>query len=181
MTTNYNEHVESDINRSTESPVSVLFVCTANVCRSPTAHGVFLDFVARANYSDAFVVDSAGTKAQHSGKPPEGRAQKVALQAGYDLSDLRARPLAESDFDEFHYIIAMDSSHLEKINSMAPDEFKGSAALLMDYANEPEMSEVPDPYYGSTNDFRVALDLIEQGCIGLLEHIVAKLPTNTSP
>lgn len=154
--------------------VGVLFVCTANVCRSPTAHGVFEDFIDRAGYSDLIHVDSAGTKAQHTGKPPEARAQKIAVRAGYDISSLVARPLLESDFDEFDYIIAMDSSHLTRIEEMRPPTYSGHTARLMEFADDRSMLDIPDPYYGSTNDFVVALDLIEQGNIGLLEYIVGK-------
>lgn len=153
-------------------PIGVLFICTANVCRSPTAHGVFLDFIKRANYEDSFVVDSAGTKAQHSGKPPELRAQKIALAGGYDISQLEARPLAASDFDDFDFILGMDNGHIDNINQMKPQGFAGTVELLMSYAQNAESNEIPDPYYGSTNDFKIALDMIEQGCIGLLEQLV---------
>ncbi len=165
--------IETPDEVSTTDKVSVLFVCTANVCRSPTAHGVFEDYLKRTNLEAYFNVDSAGTKAQHTGKPPEARAQKIAVKAGYDLSHLIARPLLDEDFMRFDYIIAMDSGHLNHIESMQPPTFAGTAALLMSFSNEYQGSlDIPDPYYGATNDFVVALDLVEQGCIGLLEHIV---------
>lgn len=151
--------------------ISVLFVCTANVCRSPTAHGIFLDYISRTGWSSNFRVDSAGTNARDGGKPPEDRASKLARDAGYDLSSLRARAILDADFASFDYIIAMDDGHIEKLQARAPADFKGRIALLMEFSDKPEMRQVPDPYYGSMNDFRIALRLIEDGCIGLLEKL----------
>lgn len=152
--------------------ISVLFVCTANVCRSPTAHGVFEDFVARAGYKRLFNVDSAGTNANHSGKPPEPRALSVAADCGYDLSSLRARSLDDGDFRIFDYIVAMDQSHVDKLEARKPEDFAGSICLLLEHSELPSM-EVPDPYYGSKNDFVLAMNLIEEGCISLLENLVS--------
>lgn len=152
--------------------LSILFVCTANVCRSPTGHGVFLDFVERAGLSSRFYVDSAGTNAKKDPKPPEPRAQKIATKAGYDLSALISRPIVDADFKVFDYFIAMDQSHVDKIKAAQPADFKGNIALMMSFSDNEEYTDVPDPYYGSTGDFRTAMNLIEEGCIGLLEHLV---------
>lgn len=159
---------------ASDQPISVLFVCTANLCRSPTAHGVFEDFLRRAELESYFHVDSAGTNVSHPGNAPEERAQQIAIRAGYDLSHLQARPLEAADFDNFQYIICMDSSHVEKVRERQPPHFLGSAELLLHYCGSLKDSEVPDPYYGSLGDFKRAMLLIEEGCVSLLEDLVER-------
>lgn len=152
---------------------SVLFVCTGNICRSPTADGVMRKLVQQAGL--AIEVDSAGTIDYHTGESPDRRAQHHAGRRGYDLSALRARRLAAEDFHRFDLILAMDRSHLAILNRHCPPERKSSLRLLMDFARSSGHHEVPDPYYGGDEDFEHVLDLVEDACSGLLEHVQAQL------
>lgn len=153
------------------SNISVLFVCMGNICRSPTAHGVFLDLVAREGLSDVIHVDSAGTHAYHVQEPPDRRAQDAALKRNVDLSALRARKAIEDDFHTFDYILAMDESNYGDLSSIAPAEHKNKLKLFLDYAPQLGVKEVPDPYYGGRNGFEKVLDLIEIASQGLLKDL----------
>ncbi len=103
----------------------VLFVCLGNICRSPTAHGVFREIVARRGLSEQISIDSAGTAAYHIGNPPDHRSAVCALQRGYDLSDLRARQAVTADFSQFDYILAMDAQNLSDLESICPSDYQG--------------------------------------------------------
>lgn len=153
--------------------MKLLFVCTGNICRSPTAEGVMAFHLRRAGLADRVAVDSAGTMAYHEGEEPDPRAQMVAEQRGYDLSDLRARLLEPEDFREFDLLLAMDRGHLRSMKRMRAGP--ADVRLFLDYANGQRGRDVPDPYYGQKRDFDVALDLIEMGVRGLLDEIAAKL------
>ncbi|MCW9044605.1 MAG: low molecular weight phosphotyrosine protein phosphatase [Pseudopelagicola sp.] len=139
--------------------MKVIFVCLGNICRSPTAEGVF-----RAMAQDV-VTDSAGTSDWHVGAPPYGAMQAAAKARGYDLSDLRARPFSAEDFARFDLIIGMDASNIANIERLRPAGNATPVRLFTEYAPERGMSEVPDPYY--TRDFNGALDLIEACARGL--------------
>lgn len=138
--------------------MKVLFVCLGNICRSPSAEGVF------RTMSDA-ETDSAGTSGWHVGDPPYGPMQKAAKKRGYDLSDLRARAFVAQDFDRFDLIIGMDDSNLQNIEDLRPSGNETPVVCFTDYAPSSGMNEVPDPYY--TRDFDGALDLIEACAQGL--------------
>ena len=148
---------------------SVLFVCLGNICRSPTAHGVFSAQVAEAGLAGRIAIDSAGTGAWHVGEPPDGRATAAALQRGYDLSGLRARQVDPADFERFHYILAMDRSNLSHLEAMRPAGYRGHLGLFLDFHPRPPTREVPDPYYGGDRGFEEVLDLVERAGRGLLE------------
>ena len=148
---------------------SVLFVCLGNICRSPTAHGVFSAQVAEAGLADRIAIDSAGTGAWHVGEPPDGRATAAALQRGYDLSGLRARQVDPADFERFHYILAMDRSNLSHLEAMRPAGYRGHLGLFLEFHPRPPTREVPDPYYGGDRGFEEVLDLVERAGRGLLE------------
>lgn len=150
---------------------AVLFVCLGNICRSPTAHGVFETMVKEAGLAQQVTIDSCGTGSWHIGQPPDERTQKAALARGYDLSHLRARRLEEDDFKHFDYIIAMDTRNLADAMKMAPDNYAGNIQLFMDYAPEESAMEVPDPYYGNEDGFEHVLHLIETASTGLLNRI----------
>ncbi len=138
--------------------MKVLFVCLGNICRSPSAEGVFREMTQATT-------DSAGTAAWHVGKPPYGPMQEAASRRGYDFSDLRARQFTANDFEAFDLIIGMDDSNIADIESLRPQGNTTPVKRLTDYAPEAGMDEVPDPYY--TRDFDGALDLIEACAKGL--------------
>ncbi|MGB0468500.1 MAG: low molecular weight protein-tyrosine-phosphatase [Pontibacterium sp.] len=145
----------------------VLFVCLGNICRSPTAHGVFQDLLNITGLGAQVVVDSAGTAAFHIGKAPDSRSVAAAKQRGYDLSGLRARQVSAADFNRFDYILAMDSSNLANLEALCPDDYRGHLGLFLDFTAL-EGHEVPDPYYGGQNGFDHVLDLVESASEGLL-------------
>jgi len=149
----------------------VLFVCLGNICRSPTAHGLFQHKVKQAGLTDNIHIESAGTGAWHVGKTPDVRAQAKAAERGYDLSYIRARQVEPSDFERFDYILAMDESNLDELQRMAPSNYSGHLSLFLDFANDADHREVPDPYYGGDQGFELVLDLVEQACEGLLSEI----------
>jgi protein-tyrosine phosphatase len=148
--------------------VSVLFVCMGNICRSPTAEGVFRHVVNEAGLAETIEVDSAGTHAYHVGEPPDRRASAAAERRGVSLSDIKARRVADSDFERFDFIIAMDEDNQARLIDQAPDEFRNKVQLFLGYASVSE-TEVPDPYYGGAAGFERVLDLVEEASRGLLE------------
>lgn len=151
--------------------IRVLFVCLGNICRSPTAHGVFLKQVEEAGLADVLAVDSAGTHAYHVSEPPDRRAQAAALQRQVDLSGLRARKAKAKDFEEFDYVLAMDHSNYEHLQTICPPGLDHKLYLFMDFAPHLNIREVPDPYYGGPSGFDQVLDLVEAASAGLLAHI----------
>ena len=114
--------------------VSVLFVCMGNICRSPTAEGVFRHFVNEAGLADKIDVDSAGTHTYHVGEPPDRRANAAAERRGVSLTDIKARRVADSDFERFDYIIAMDEDNQARLVDQAPDEYRDKVQLFLSYA-----------------------------------------------
>jgi protein-tyrosine phosphatase len=151
--------------------VSVLFVCLGNICRSPTAQGVFQAMLEDAGLADNIYVDSAGTGDWHIGHSPDQRAQTAALRRGYELSDLRARQVCSADFEKFDYILAMDSSNLNDLRVLCGTQNRGELSLFLNYAGATQLREVPDPYYGGEQGFEEVLDLLEEAAHGLLSHI----------
>ena len=153
--------------------VKVLFVCLGNICRSPTAEGVFRDLVKKKNLTTQIFTDSAGTGDWHVGSPPDKRAQKAALDRGVDLSDLRGRQAKTKDFMEFDYVLAMDHSNYTNLKTICPSGYEDRLHMFLSfYENSPE-AEVPDPYYGGAAGFDYVLDLIEAASEGLLKDIEA--------
>jgi protein-tyrosine phosphatase len=155
--------------------IRVLFVCLGNICRSPTADGVFTALVERRCLAARVVVDSCGTSDWHVGKPPDERATEVAATRGYDLSSLRARQVKLEDFSDYDYILAMDRSNLLDLKAMAPADYKGHLGLFLPFAKDAEVDEVPDPYYGGEDGFTTVLSLIEEASEGLLQVISGQL------
>ena len=150
---------------------SILFVCMGNICRSPTAEGVFRKLVSDAGRESEFEIDSAGTHAYHIGERPDERASAAALKRGVDLSTQKARRVSADDFHAFDYVIAMDSSNYEDLASKCPAEHEAKLRLFLEYAEDLEATEVPDPYYGGATGFERVLDLIEKASAGLLAEI----------
>lgn len=151
---------------------SVLFVCLGNICRSPTAEGVFREKVEQAGLSESIFIDSAGTSAYHVGEPPDTRSQEEAKRFGYDLSAQRSRQVVSDDFERFDLLIAMDQTNLQNLKSIKTDGYSDKLKLfLLDYAPQLGVSEVPDPYYGGAKGFTQVVQLIETASDGLLEFI----------
>ena len=151
--------------------VSVLFICTGNICRSPTAEAIFRKLVADAGMADAITADSAGTHGYHVGDAPDPRAQDAAAARGYDLSALRARKVERADFQRFDLIVAMDRGHLTILSRMAESAAAHKLKLMMSYARGFKERDVPDPYYGGPQDFERVLDMLEDAARGLLDTI----------
>ncbi|WIO73082.1 low molecular weight protein-tyrosine-phosphatase [Porticoccaceae bacterium LTM1] len=152
-------------------PVKVLFVCLGNICRSPTAHGIFDQLVKEAGLQDQIHIDSAGTSDWHVGKAPDSRTVARARQRGYDLSPLRARQFVCSDFDQFDYVLGMDDSNMANMRQLHPGKFDGTFELFLNFGSRQDYREVPDPYYGGEKGFDLVIDLVEQASEGLLTHI----------
>jgi len=150
---------------------NVLFVCMGNICRSPTAEGVFRHHVNERGLGDRIVADSAGTHAYHVSEPPDRRAFAAAERRGISLAEIHARRVSDTDFEEFDYIIAMDEDNLQHLVDQAPEEHRSKVQLFMSFASN-DASEVPDPYYGGAAGFERVLDLIEEASRGLLETLV---------
>jgi protein-tyrosine phosphatase len=148
--------------------VSVLFVCMGNICRSPTAEGVFRHYVTQAGLTDLFEIDSAGTHAYHVGEAPDKRAQQAAARRGFSLADIRARRVAPDDIERFHHIIAMDEDNLVMLHEQAEPGQREKIRLFLEFSSGPE-TEVPDPYYGGATGFERVLDLVEDASRGLLD------------
>lgn len=154
------------------SKVSVVFVCLGNICRSPTAEGVFRHLVAEAELQDRIHVDSAGTAAYHAGEPPDHRATQHAARRGIRLEG-RARQFVAKDFQRFDYVLAMDAANFRELSRQARDDTaRQRLYYCRDFdASSPRGASVPDPYYGGDAGFEEVLDLCEAACRGLLEHI----------
>jgi len=156
-----------------ERPTKVLFVCLGNICRSPTAHGVFQAMVDEAGFTDRIQVSSAGTGGWHVGDPPHDDAVRHADRRGYDLSRLRARQVKPSDLADADLVLAMDRSNLENLRRMAAPADQAKVQLFLDFAPEQPLREVPDPYGGGAAGFERVLDLVEEAARGLLKHLQA--------
>ncbi len=148
--------------------ISVLFVCMGNICRSPTAEGVFRHHVNEAGLADQLEIDSAGTHAYHVGEPPDHRAIAAAERRGISLADIFARRVSDEDFERFDFIIAMDEDNQQRLLDQAPEEHRSKVSLFLSFTDSDER-EVPDPYYGGTAGFERVLDLIEAASRGLLK------------
>jgi protein-tyrosine phosphatase len=158
---------------------SILFVCMGNICRSPTAHGVFQQKVKDRGLAQHIQVDSAGTHNYHPGNPPDERSQAHAVKRGYDLSALRARQISDSDFECHDLILAMDWDNLALIQEECPAEHLGKVRRLTEFCLKHDSPVVPDPYYGGKDGFEHVLDLVEDACEGLLRDVERRLkPTN---
>lgn len=154
--------------------VKVLFVCLGNICRSPTAEGVFRHRVERAVLEEHIVIDSAGTGDYHIGAPPDGRACNAATRRGYDLTALRARQVKRADFADFDSVLAMDDENVRALKRLAPREHAHKVKLFTEFCSTGACA-VPDPYGGGAQGFELVLDLVEDAAQGLLRHIRGQL------
>lgn len=151
--------------------IKVLFVCMGNICRSPTAEGVFTKLIAEKNLTPQFIIDSAGTHAYHVGNPPDARAQQAAFRRGVELQHLRARKVHSSDFEYFDFVLAMDDDNYSILIHDCPDEHKTKVKYFLEYAPHLGVREVPDPYYGEKLGFEQVLDMVEDASLGFLESL----------
>jgi len=151
--------------------ITVLFVCMGNICRSPTAEGVFRHMVQQQGHEHWISTDSAGTHAYHIGEQPDRRAQQTALNRGINLSDLRARKTLAKDFHEFDYILAMDDDNYLLLEQLCPAGLEDKLSLFLDFSKDYSETQVPDPYYGGDQGFEHVFDLVESASRGLLKDI----------
>jgi len=159
---------------SLQQPVKVLFVCMGNICRSPTAHGIFQALISEQGLEGLILVDSAGTHSYHTGSPPDLRSQAAARSHDIDLTGLRARRFAASDFIEFDYLLGMDHTNLAHMLALKPDdEPRASVNLMLEYSHKFEQEEVPDPYFGE-DGFDLVFEMIDDAARGLLKEIRAQ-------
>jgi low molecular weight protein-tyrosine phosphatase len=155
--------------------IRVLFVCMGNICRSPTAEGVFKYYVAEAGLADRIASDSAGTHDFHIGEPADPRAQQAASRRGYDLSPLRGRQVSPRDFADFDYVLAMDETILRALERRCPSQYTHKVKLFMEFGFDAGAREVPDPYSGGLEGFEQVLDMVEQAAQGLLLYLRARI------
>lgn len=153
--------------------ISVLFVCLGNICRSPTAEGIFRATCQQRELSGQFRIDSAGTAEWHVGKPPDTRALRAARGRGVDLSMLRARQVEAGDFENFDFILAMDESNIEDLSALRPQGSSAHLHRFLEFNKSANSLDVPDPYYGGDDGFELVLDLITQASEGFLDHLIA--------
>jgi protein-tyrosine phosphatase len=151
--------------------VKVLFVCMGNICRSPTAEGVFAKLLKERALENSFIIDSAGTHAYHVGEAPDLRAQKAALDRGVELTHLRARKVIMGDFEDFDFLLAMDDDNYAALSNACPEHYKNKIKYFLDYAPHLGTRFVPDPYYGGKYGFERVLDLIEEASAGFINDL----------
>lgn len=167
--------INEELSFNAQNPVdtprksSILFVCMGNICRSPTAEGVFRRRAEAAGLAGMHCIDSAGTHGYHIGEPPDARSQKFAAKRGYDLSKQRARQVTASDFATFDYLLAMDRDNLALLEAACPPQYRHRLGLFMQFARNRASEVVPDPYYGAGVGFDLVLDYIEDASDGLIE------------
>lgn len=169
--------------------MGILFVCLGNICRSPTAEGIFRRDVELAGLADRVRIDSAGTGAWHAGQPPDERSRRESLRRGIDIGAQRARQASRGDFFDFDLLIAMDRSNRHRLEQIRPTLFAGKAALaevrlMLEFAprlRSQGVLDVPDPYDGGPEGFERVFDMIEEASAGLLDHVRARLATPGGP
>jgi protein-tyrosine phosphatase len=152
--------------------MKIIFVCLGNICRSPGAEAIFKSIISKEYLTDEITCDSAGTISAHAGEPADQRMQEHASRRGYKVDSIARKFNPRADFDEFDYIIAMDESNesdLQRLTRSPEDSAK--IYRMTDFCSSSKYSGVPDPYYGGSSGFEVVLDLLEDACEGLLEHI----------
>ncbi len=151
---------------------SVLFVCMGNICRSPSAQGVFEKYVDDNGLKSQFVIDSAGTHSYHVGGKPDSRSSQAAIERDIDIRHQRARKIAHTDFENFDYIVVMDNDNHMNVKMICPKQHQHKIHKMMGFSPSSKYLEVPDPYYGGDQGFELVLDLLENASIGLLSHVI---------
>lgn len=158
------------------SPFRLLFVCLGNICRSPAAEGVMQSQVAAAGLAEQVRIDSAGTAGWHRGKRPDARMLAAAAGRGYELTSF-ARQVEAADLTGFDLVVVMDESNRRDLGTFDPEgRHAAKVRLFCEFCTDHDLREVPDPYYGGPEGFEQVLDLLEDGCAGLLRHVQDRLP-----
>ena len=152
--------------------IRILFVCMGNICRSPTAEGVFRKLVQERAPHLKVEIDSAGTHGYHVGDPPDRRAVAAAARRGVDLGGLRARTVEDVDFEAFDLLVAMDQLNREVLLDRSPDEYRERVRLMLEFAPSTDLEDVPDPYYGGAVGFERVLDLVVEASNGHLDELL---------
>jgi protein-tyrosine phosphatase len=152
----------------------IVFVCTGNICRSPTAEGVLRHLAMARGLAERIEVASAGLEDWHAGAPPDTRSQAHAQRRGYDLAAQRARHFTPRDFERFDWVIAMDASHHERLRRLCPPQHAHKLHRAADFSDRVPSGGVPDPYYGDASGFEEVLDLVEAVCEGVLVQVRAQ-------
>jgi protein-tyrosine phosphatase len=165
----------------TPSTLSVLFVCMGNICRSPTAHGVFRHKLRHHGLSQQVRVESAATHDYHPGSPPDPRSQEHAGVRGYDISDWRARQIRIADLDQHDLVLVMDWDNLAHLRALAEPRHLPKIRRLTEFCVQHNATVVPDPFHGTPDSFEHTLDLIEDACDGLVGHLRGLLQTRNTP
>ena len=151
--------------------MKIIFVCMGNICRSPSAQGVYEKFLKNKRLRGKITVDSAGTHSYHVGGQPDSRSTQAAMLRDIDISQQRARKISNQDFEIFDYIVVMDNDNYMNVKMMAPKKHHNKIFKMMDFSTSSQYKEVPDPYYGGEQGFELVLDLLENASIGLYEYI----------
>ena len=159
----------------TSDPVRVLFVCTGNICRSPTAEAVFRGMVEQQGLAGRIETDSAGTIGYHEGAGADPRTVEAARERGIEMGGLRARQVRIEDYRDFDLILAMSREHAEVMRDDCRPTERGKIRMFMEFAPQVDVRDVPDPYYGGARGFDRVLDLVEAGCEGVLAHVREEL------
>jgi len=146
---------------------SILFVCMGNICRSPSAEAVFRHKAKQAGLS--VKIDSAGTVGSHAREKPDHRAQKAGMARGYSFDKIKARKVTEKDFEDFDIVLAMDEQNVRHLQKVAPEHLQHKIQLFLEYAENFEETDVPDPYYGGAKGFQFVVDLVEDASDGLIK------------
>jgi protein-tyrosine phosphatase len=153
----------------------ILFCCMGNICRSPTAEGVFRRALLERAPQLEVHIDSAGTHDYHIGEAPDARARAAAIRRGIDISRLRARQIAPQDFERFDLILAMDEDNVRELTARAPRQYRDRIRLFMEFAPNSPRRAVPDPYYGGEQGFEDVLDMLEEAANGLIDELLARM------
>jgi len=154
--------------------VAVLFVCMGNICRSPMAEGAFRQAVENAGILTQFNIDSAGTIGYHAGSAPDPRAQQTAQKFGANITSQKSRKVADTDFETYDYILAMDNDNYRDLMDRCPEQYQHKIELFLSYAPHLPINEMPDPYYGHESNFETCYAAATDAAAGLLKAITAK-------
>ena len=155
--------------------IKILFICMGNICRSPSAEGFFARALQNSDYKDRVSIDSAGTHSYHIGDAPDPRAVDTASNFGVDISQLRARKVRTSDFDDYDLIIAMDRGNLANLQAIRPSGSAASLKMMMKFHPDGHPEDVPDPYYGEIDGFTYMCELLDLATAGLLKDVEERL------